>query len=168
MLTHQRQAALAPGASYMQYVLEQQQGTLPPEQQQQQQQGQRQPEPQALPLLPQVAAALQALQCTEFGEQQAVTTEQQQLLQGLQQALSLLEPAQLQQQVQLLLQAQQQANAARLQQQQQQQMQEVVPITPWGGELQLPEAVGDATPQPVPGGAAGILSCLLTSSLNTR
>jgi hypothetical protein len=79
--------------------------------------------------------------------------------------LTLLEPAQLQEQVQLLLQAQRQANAAW---QRHQQLDQVVPITPWGGEPQLPEPGGGATSPSGPSGAAGLLSCLLTSPLNTR
>jgi hypothetical protein len=128
--------------------------------QQQQQQGE-------ISAMPQIAAALWALQ---MPHQQPGST-QQQLLEGMQQALSLLEPAQLQQQVQLLLQAQQQSAVARAQQQQQQQHEDAVRIMPWGGEMQPATPPGaDFGPVPPSGvsGAAAVLSNLLTASLSTR
>lgn len=91
----------------------------------------------------------------------------------MQQALALLEPAQLQQQVQLLLQAQRHSAAARAQERQQQQERDIVRIVPWGGEMQPPEPVwSGALPVGLSGhgvgGAAAVLSHLLTASLSTR
>jgi hypothetical protein len=138
----------------------------------QQQQGgiMRLQEQETQELLPQVAAALPALQ---MPHQQPGST-QQQLLDSMHRALSLLEPAQLQQQVQLLLQAQQQ-NGAVLFQQQQQQHEEAVRILPWGGELQPARPPGinlsPAGASGVSGAAAvfnAVLSNLLTASLSTR
>jgi hypothetical protein len=120
-----------------------------------------------LELLPQVAAALEALQ----SRQQHPGSSQQQLLEGMQQALSLLEPAQLQQQVQLLLQAQRWSAAAHKQQEQDT---GTVRILPWGGEMQAPECTESGTRPLTPvgpgglGGAAAVLSGLLTASLSTR
>lgn len=114
-----------------------------------------------------MAAALESLQ----SRQRHPGSTQQQLLEGMQQALSVLEPAQLQQQVQLLLQAQRWSAAAH---EQQEQEADTVPIMPWGGEMQAPEC-GESGCQPAPpagpgglGGAAAVLSSLLTASLSTR
>lgn len=120
-----------------------------------------------LELLPQVAAALESLQ----SRQRHPGSTQQQLLEGMQQALSVLEPAQLQQQLHLLLQAQRWSAAAH---EQQEQEAGTVRIMPWGGEMQAPDCA-EAGCRPMPpagpgglGGAAAVLSSLLTASLSTR
>jgi hypothetical protein len=117
-------------------------------------------------VLPAVAAALAGLQALQ--QHHPGSTQQQALLEGVAQALSLMEPSQLQQQVQLLLQAQRHSAAAALRGHQQQQQQEGVPIRPWGGEMQPPEGVCAAAPDGGVGGAAAVLSGLLAAPLATR
>lgn len=134
----------------------------------------QQPEPQqellsqlqdldAQQMLPHVAAALQ---------QQPGSTQLE--LESMQQALNLLEPAQLQQQLEMLLQAQRQQAAVPTQYQQQEQQEgELAPILPWGGEMLPPKTASSSSGAPAGAGggvadAAAVVTQLLTASLSTR
>ena len=115
-------------------------------------------------LLPVVAAALQGLP-----DQQHSSSPHHQLLASVQQGLSELEPAQLQQHIQqLLLQAQHQWQD--VQRVRQQDLQGGFPVLPWQGEMQQADAVVDAGAVGAvsPQGPTAVLSHLLTAPLSVR